>query len=172
MYNKWKKTVSERSSISESLFTSTQCEVRVQLLLNLLDSLPLIQCHKSGWGGGLGVFLKQFNQLTSSSDVLSSRHRPYSIYVSCGPVPLCSNWSGIGLNMAAWSLVHHTSLPQPLSAGYKLQSWLQIMTEDVLARLADVQHKTHTRTHTHTYIHTHTNTCLHKHSHSHKNTDC
>lgn len=73
--------------------------------------------------------------------------------------PLCSNRSGIGLNMAAWSLVHHTSQPQPLSADYKLQSRLQIMTKDVLARLEDVQQKTHTHTHT-----PHTNTCLHMHT--------
>lgn len=75
-----------------------------------------------------------------------------TFYTVCLTVCVCSvvlfllwsNRSRIGLNMAAWSLAHHTSQPQPLSADYKLQSWLQIMTEDVLARLKDVQQKTHT----------------------------
>lgn len=59
------------------------------------------------------------------------------------------NRSGIGLNMAARSLVHHTSQPQPLSADYKLQSWLQIMTKDVLARLVDAHRE---KTHWHTLV--------------------
>lgn len=77
--------------------------------------------------------------------------------VCSGPVSLCSNRSGIGLGMAAWSLAHHTSQPQPLSADYKLQSRLQIMTKDVLGRLEDVQQKTQT----------HIMTCLHMNTHAH-----
>lgn len=53
----------------------------------------------------------------------------------CDRVPVCNNASGIGLNMAAWSLGDHTSQPQPLSSDYKLQRWLWIMIKDVLARL-------------------------------------
>lgn len=79
------------------------------------------------------------------------------VCVLSGPVSLCSNRSGIGLGMAAWSLAHHTSQPQPLSADYKLQSRLQIMTKDVLGRLEDVQQKTQT----------HIMTCLHMNTHAH-----
>lgn len=74
----------------------------------------------------------------------------------CGPVPLCSNRSWIGLGMAARSLVHHTSQPQPLSAGYKFQSRLQIMTKDVVAGLEDVQQNTYA--HSYTHINTRTQT--------------
>lgn len=92
-------------------------------------------------------------------------HPCVCVYV-CGLwlCPLCSNRSRIGLSMAAMSLVHHTSQPQPLSADYKLHRRLQIMTKDVLASLKDVDRAcTYTDTHPHPHPHPHTHTQLHMH---------